>query len=77
MCCLFKIRNPVITSLLNRADYIEQIGTEINRIKSAVKEHGQGNVEFYYDNFFTVTFTRAKKGSSPIQKGPCPHQKQF
>jgi ATP-dependent DNA helicase RecG len=55
------VRNPVIASLLNRADYIEQIGTGINRIKNSVKEHGQGNVEFYYNNFFTVTFTRTKK----------------
>ena len=55
------VRNPVIASLLNRADYIEQIGTGINRIKNAVKEHGQGSVEFYYNNFFTVTFTRTKK----------------
>jgi ATP-dependent DNA helicase RecG len=54
------VRNPVIASLLNRADYIEQIGTGINRIKNAVKEHGQGNVEFYYNNFFIVTFTRTK-----------------
>jgi len=72
---VFKIRNPVIASPLNRADYIEQIGTETNRIKSAVKEHGQGNVEFYYNNFFTVTFSRTKKGSSPIQEGPLPRQK--
>jgi len=55
------VRNPVIASLLNRADYIEQIGTGINRIKNSVKEHGQGNVEFYYNNFFIVTFTRTKK----------------
>jgi ATP-dependent DNA helicase RecG len=55
------VRNPVIASLLNRADYIEQIGTGINRIKNSVKEHGQGSVEFYYNNFFTVTFTRTKK----------------
>jgi len=55
------VRNPVIASLLNRADYIEQIGTGINRIKNSVKEHGQGSVEFYYNNFFIVTFTRTKK----------------
>jgi len=55
------VRNPVIASLLNRADYIEQIGTGINRIKNAVKEHSQGNVEFYYNNFFIVTFTRTKR----------------
>ena len=55
------VRNPVIASLLNRVNYIEQIGTGINRIKNAVKEHGQGSVEFYYNNFFIVTFTRTKK----------------
>jgi len=55
------VRNPVIASLLNRADYIEQIGTGINRIKNSVKEHGQGSVEFYYNNFFVVTFTKTKK----------------
>ena len=62
------VRNPVIASLLNRADYIEQIGTGINRIKKAVKEHGQGNVEFYYNNFFIVTFTRTKKVGEKVTK---------
>jgi len=60
------VRNPVIASLLNRADYIEQIGTGINRIKNSVKEHGQGNVEFYYNNFFIVTFTRTKKVTEKV-----------
>ena len=60
------VRNPVIASLLNRADYIEQIGTGINRIKNAVKEHAQGNVEFYYNNFFIVTFTRTKKVTEKV-----------
>lgn len=55
------VRNPVIASLLNRADYIEQIGTGINRIKNSVKERGQGSVEFYYNHFFVVTFTKTKK----------------
>jgi len=55
------VRNPVIASLLNRADYIEQIGTGINRIKNSIKEHGKGDVEFYYNNFFIVTFTIPKK----------------
>ena len=62
------VRNPVIASLLNRADYIEQIGTGINRIKKAVKEHGRGNVEFYYNNFFIVTFTRTKKVGEKVTK---------
>ena len=60
------VRNPVIASLLNRADYIEQIGTGINRIKNSVKEHSQGNVEFYYNNFSIVTFTRTKKVTKKV-----------
>lgn len=52
------VRNPVIASLLNRADYIEQIGTGINRIKKAVAEHGKGGVEFFYSTFFTVVFEK-------------------
>ena len=60
------VRNPVIASLLNRADYIEQIGIGINRIKNAVKEHGQRSVEFYYNNFFIVTFTRTKKVTQKV-----------
>lgn len=55
------VRNPVVASLLNRADYIEQIGTGINRIKNAIKNHGKGEVSFNYNNFFTVTFTRTKR----------------
>jgi len=60
------VRNPIIASLLNRADYIEQIGTGINRIKNSVKERGQGSVEFYYNNFFAVTFTRTKKVTKKV-----------
>jgi hypothetical protein len=35
-----------------------------------IKSSGQENVEFYYGHFFTVTFTRTKKESSPIQERP-------
>ena len=52
------VRNPIIASLLNRAEYIEQIGTGINRIKKSVAEQGKGGVEFFYDTFFTVIFKR-------------------
>ena len=62
------VRNPVIASLLNRADYIEQIGTGINRIKNSIKEHGKGDVEFYYNNFFIVTFTKTKKVGESLSK---------
>lgn len=69
------VRNPVIASLLNRADYIEQIGTGINRIKNSIKEHGQGNVEFYYNKFFTVIFTRTKKVGEKVGKSLTKNQR--
>jgi predicted HTH transcriptional regulator len=36
------------------ADYVEQIGTGINRIKNSVKEHDLENAEFYYNKFIGV-----------------------
>jgi len=44
------------------------IGTGINRIKNSVKEHGQGSVEFYHNNFFIVTFIRTKKVTEKVPK---------
>jgi len=52
------VRNPIIASLLLRANYIERIGTGINRMIHAVKTHGKGTVSFTFSSFFTVTFTR-------------------
>ncbi len=52
-------RNPLIASLLHRIDYIEKIGTGINRIRQAVAEHGGTELDLHYNDFFTVTF-RAK-----------------
>jgi len=69
------VRNPLIASLLNRADYIEQIGTGINRIKNSVKEHDQRNVEFYYNKFFNVTFTRTKKVTEKVGKSLTKNQR--
>jgi len=52
------VRNPIIASLLHRANYIERLGTGINRIKQSVKELGKVDVEFSYNTFFTVTFRK-------------------
>ncbi|MCD6397735.1 MAG: putative DNA binding domain-containing protein, partial [Spirochaetaceae bacterium] len=54
------VRNPVIASLLHRADYIEKIGTGISRIKNAVRDHRHSTVEFIFTEFFTVRFSRGK-----------------
>ena len=60
------VRNPVIASLLHRAGYIEKIGTGIMRIEKAVKEHGKGNVNFSFDSFFTVSFSRVRTSQKTL-----------
>ena len=52
-------RNSIIASLLLRADYIEKVGTGISRIKESVEKLGIGSVDFTYDDFFTVIFSRS------------------
>ncbi len=61
-------RNPVIASLLQRAGYVEKMGTGINRIKTAVKKSGGKIPLFKYDNFFSVTFKRDLPGTVSIKK---------
>jgi len=55
-------RNPVVASLLQRADYIERIGTGINRIRDAVAESDACAVDFTFSDFFSVTFSFAANG---------------
>ena len=57
-------RNPLIASLLHRIDYIEKIGTGINRIRQAVAEHGGTELDLRYNDFFTAIF-RAKVAMEP------------
>ncbi len=53
-------RNSVFADLLLRADYIERMGTGINRIKDAVSIHGKGTVEFKpTEKFFVTSFSRS------------------
>lgn len=56
-------RNPIISSLLHRAGYIEKMGTGINRIKNALKETGNPEPIFEFDSFFTITFERFIKSN--------------
>jgi len=58
-------RNSIIASLLLRADYIEKVGTGISRIKDSVKDLGVGSVDFSYDDFFTVSFSRPSFSNNP------------
>ena len=54
------LRNPNIANLLQRAGYIEKMGTGINKIKRLMAEAGLPPVEFEFDTFFNVIFKRKK-----------------
>ncbi len=51
-------RNPLISSLLLRANYIEKLGTGINRIQKSLKEAELPYAEFDITNLFVIRFNR-------------------
>jgi len=65
-------RNPLIASLLHRADYIERVGTGIERIRRAVAAHEGCTLDIQYNDFYTVTFygMKVEKERYPPQVTP-------
>lgn len=53
-------RNPLITGLLHRCEYIEKAGTGIQRMRMGMKDAGLLEPVFEFSGFFTVTFYRGK-----------------
>ena len=51
-------RNPIISSMLHRIDYIEKMGTGISRMKESCIDAGITEPEFIFTGFFTVVFQR-------------------
>lgn len=51
-------RNPNIASMLQRANYIEKMGTGITRITNAMKSAGLPEPKFDIEDFFMVTLLR-------------------
>lgn len=51
-------RNPLIASLLNRAGYIEKLGTGVPRIRKTMAEAVLPEPDFRFDHFFTVILQR-------------------
>ncbi len=51
-------RNPTIASLLHRINYIEKMGTGINRMRQSCKEAGIPEPKFHITSFFTIVFKR-------------------
>ena len=51
-------RNPLIASLLLRCDYIEKMGTGIERIRSALEKENCPKVNIRFNTMFTLEFPR-------------------
>ena len=57
-------RNPLMAALLNRAKYIEKLGTGIQRMRREMTAAGLPEPDFQFDGFFTILlkeFLRRKK----------------
>lgn len=51
-------RNPLIANLLLRCDYIEKLGTGIERIRDALKDADCADVNVRFNTMFTLEFPR-------------------
>ncbi|MFC1763809.1 ATP-binding protein [Planctomycetota bacterium] len=66
-------RNPLIAGLLLRCDYIEKMGTGIERIRDALKEAKCPDVKVRFNTMFTLEFPRptyvagVESGETPVE----------
>lgn len=51
-------RNPIIANLLLRCNYIEKMGTGIERIRASLAERGLAEAQVSFDSFFSIQFLR-------------------
>lgn len=51
-------RNPIITNLLQRCKFVENMGTGIHKMKQLCFENIIPEPEFIFNDFFTVIFKR-------------------
>ena len=56
-------RNPLLAAMFLRADYIEKLGTGINRIQEAMIDAGLPKADFQMNYFFSASFPRVYAGS--------------
>ena len=59
-------RNAKIADLLHRVEYIERMGTGINKIRRLMDGAGLPPVEFEFDTFFTAIFKRPVMKKSAV-----------
>ncbi len=63
------LRNPTIADLLNRAEYIEKMGTGIKKIRRLIAEAGLKPPKFRFTTFFTIIFPRPESFQRKITAG--------
>jgi ATP-dependent DNA helicase RecG len=62
-------RNPTVASMFFRIDYIEQMGTGIDRMRDAIRKANVAEPVFEFDGFFKVTFKRSAVDTSHPSSG--------
>ncbi len=53
-------RNQLLASLLHRIDFVENMGTGINKIRGLLKEAGLAPPKFEFGDFYSIIFLRKK-----------------
>ncbi|HDR50552.1 MAG TPA: hypothetical protein ENN90_02875, partial [Mariniphaga anaerophila] len=61
-------RNAILANIMQRAGFIEKLGTGITRIKQEIEKAGLPKPVFHYNYFFAVEFTRVKKVEKSSEK---------
>jgi len=61
-------RNAIIANIMQRAGFIEKLGTGITRIKQEVEKADLPEVIFHYNYFFAVEFVRVNQKEKSSEK---------
>ena len=61
-------RNQIIASLLHRIDFVENMGTGINKIRSLLQEAKAKPPQFKFGNFYSIIFPRVAKNTTEKQR---------
>ncbi len=67
-------RNPLIASLLLRCNYIEKMGTGIERIRAALERENCPKVDIRYNTMFTLEFPRPTYVKTDVTSEKMPPQ---
>ena len=57
-------RNQIIATLMQRVNFVENMGTGINKIKKLLEDSKNRPAEFSFDNFFTIKMPRDMKSKT-------------